>query len=191
MRETTSTICVAIVPTLGANYRKIARENWNLSDAQMAGMHVHHRIPRSSGGTNDPSNLYVCSPWYHSNVWHSDTGGFIGIAQATGRKGGKSRSPTKLDHIQSIADSRRGTKLPQWWCDNLKKSAKGTSTPEHAALISRAMKGRKKSPKHCAAISKAMKGKKTARSTCPHCGLTGGVIPMKRYHFNNCKHKEQ
>lgn len=25
--------------------------------------------------------------------------------------------------------------------------------------------------------------------TCPHCGLVGGDAPMKRYHFDNCKHK--
>jgi hypothetical protein len=38
----------------------------------MKGMHVHHRIPRSQGGTNDPSNLYVCSAWFHKNVWHAE-----------------------------------------------------------------------------------------------------------------------
>lgn len=52
-------------------YRKIAQENWGLTNQQMKGMHVHHRIPRSRGGTNDPSNLYVCSPWFHQNVWHN------------------------------------------------------------------------------------------------------------------------
>lgn len=31
---------------------------------------MHHRIPVSKGGTNDPSNLYVCSPWFHKNCWH-------------------------------------------------------------------------------------------------------------------------
>jgi hypothetical protein len=38
----------------------------------MKGMHVHHRIPRSKGGTNDPSNLYVCSPSFHKNCWHAE-----------------------------------------------------------------------------------------------------------------------
>ncbi len=51
-------------------HREIARDNWGLTKDQMAGMHVHHRIPVSRGGTNDPSNLYVCSPNYHKNVWH-------------------------------------------------------------------------------------------------------------------------
>jgi hypothetical protein len=52
-------------------YRKIAQLNWGLSKDQMRGMHVHHRIPLSQGGTNDPSNLYVCSPSFHRWVWHS------------------------------------------------------------------------------------------------------------------------
>lgn len=52
-------------------YRKIAQDNWGLTDEQMKGMHVHHRIPISKGGTNDPSNLYVCSPSFHRWGWHT------------------------------------------------------------------------------------------------------------------------
>jgi hypothetical protein len=51
-------------------YRKIAQENWGLTDGQMKGKHVHHRIRRSKGGTNDASNLYVCSPSFHRWGWH-------------------------------------------------------------------------------------------------------------------------
>lgn len=52
-------------------YTMIARENWGLTKEQMRGMHVHHRILRSQGGTNDPCNLYVCSPWFHRHIWHN------------------------------------------------------------------------------------------------------------------------
>lgn len=55
------------------HYRTIAKENWGLTDEQMKGMHVHHRVKRSEGGTNDPSNLYVCSPWFHGNIWHDES----------------------------------------------------------------------------------------------------------------------
>jgi hypothetical protein len=68
-------------------YRKIAQENWGLTDEQMKGMHVHHRIPVSNGGTNDPSNLYVCSPSFHQNVWHNGES-WIKWATAGGKKGG-------------------------------------------------------------------------------------------------------
>lgn len=52
------------------DYRQIAQINWGLTDEQMKGMHVHHRIPRSQGGSNAPENLYVCSPWFHQEIWH-------------------------------------------------------------------------------------------------------------------------
>lgn len=60
----------SIVKVDPRNYRLIAKENWGLTDDQMSGMHVHHRIPVSEGGTNDPTNLYVCSPSFHAWVWH-------------------------------------------------------------------------------------------------------------------------
>jgi hypothetical protein len=69
-------------------YRQIAQENWGLTDEQMIGMHVHHRYPVSRGGTNDASNLYVCSPSFHYHGWHG--GGqlkMIETATANGRKG--------------------------------------------------------------------------------------------------------
>ena len=61
---------LSIVTVDKRHYRQIAQDNWGLTCRQMEGMHVHHRIPRSKGGTNDPSNLYVCSPWFHRHVWH-------------------------------------------------------------------------------------------------------------------------
>ncbi len=81
---------VSIVKVDKRHYRVIARENWGLTKEQMKGKHVHHRIPRSEGGTNDASNLYVCSPTFHRWCWH---GGEYFIEQASegGRKGGYAR----------------------------------------------------------------------------------------------------
>jgi general stress protein YciG len=62
---------VSIVKVDKRSHRVIAQENWGLTDEQMKGMHVHHRVPRSKGGTNDRSNLYVCSQWFHAYVWHN------------------------------------------------------------------------------------------------------------------------
>jgi len=78
----------SIVKVDTRNYRTIARENWGLTKEQMKGMHVHHRIPVSEGGTNDPTNLYVCSPSFHRWGWHNGED-FIEWASAGGRKGGK------------------------------------------------------------------------------------------------------
>ena len=73
-------------------YRTIAQENWGLTDEQMIGMHVHHRLPKKLGGTNDPSNLYVCSPWFHFHVWHK--GHHRGIL-SSGTKGKKYSDESK------------------------------------------------------------------------------------------------
>jgi hypothetical protein len=35
----------------------------------------------------------------------------------------------------------------------------------------------------------ALLGKKQKISECPHCGSLGGINSMKRYHFDNCKYK--
>lgn len=79
----------AIVKVDTRSYRQIAQENWGLTDEQMKGMHVHHRIPRSKEGTNDPSNLYVCSPWFHAHVWHGEDSchPMVVWASEAGRKG--------------------------------------------------------------------------------------------------------
>ena len=62
---------VSIVRVDTRPYRKIAQESWGLTDEQMKGKHVHHRVAISEGGTNDPSNLYVCSPSFHRWGWHN------------------------------------------------------------------------------------------------------------------------
>ena len=40
-------------------------------------------------------------------------------------------------------------------------------------------------------ISQANLGRKHQRVTCPHCGKKGGITAMPRWHFDNCKMKEQ
>jgi hypothetical protein len=78
----------SIVKVDNRPYRKIAQDNWGLTDDQMKGMHVHHRIPVSKGGTNDPSNLFVCSPSFHAWVWHGGTFAIISDASKVAQLGG-------------------------------------------------------------------------------------------------------
>jgi len=81
----------AIVLLPSGSYRSIAQTNWGLSDEQMKGMHVHHRIPLSKGGSNAPENLYVCSPSFHANVWHDGYYRIIQNASEVARLGGLAR----------------------------------------------------------------------------------------------------
>lgn len=55
--------------------------------------------------------------------------------------------------------------------------------------ISKCTKGKPKSADHAAKIGLAHRGKKKAELTCPHCSKVGRGGNMKRYHFDNCKHK--
>jgi hypothetical protein len=91
---------VSIVKVSNRNYKRIAQDNWGLTKEQMKGMHVHHRIPVSAGGTNDPCNLYVCSPWFHKNIWHSEDGfnSLIPHAASGGKLGGKISPAGKISY---------------------------------------------------------------------------------------------
>ena len=93
---------MAIVKVDKRHYRKIAQENWGLTDAQMKGMHVHHRRPQSKGGTNDASNLYVCSPSFHYYAWHDGVDSLkITMRSAAGGRAGK-----------GVSKSSKGRKIP-------------------------------------------------------------------------------
>ena len=81
----------AIVLMPKGHHREIAQRHWGLTDEQMKGKHVHHRIPRSKGGTNAPENLYVCSPSFHANIWHDGRYKIIGNASEVARLGGLAR----------------------------------------------------------------------------------------------------
>ena len=99
-RQTFMDKSVSIVRVDTRSYRVIARENWGLTKEQMKGKHVHHRIPVSGGGTNDPTNLYVCSPSFHRWVWHdgqefiewASEGGKIGATKLNKEKDSLGRS---------------------------------------------------------------------------------------------------
>ena len=78
----------ALVLLPKGTHRQIAQANWGLTDDQMKGMHVHHRIPKSKGGTDAPENLYVCSPSFHQEVWHQGRYRQIVVANTAAVSGG-------------------------------------------------------------------------------------------------------
>ena len=57
---------------------------------------------------------------------------------------------------------------------------------EHRQKISEGNR-KPKTAEHRKNISLGKKGKPKAKSTCPHCGKTGGHANMLRYHYDNCK----
>jgi hypothetical protein len=105
-----------LVVTPKGKYRKIAQQNWGLTDEQMIGMHVHHRIPRSQGGTDDPSNLYVCSPWFHSYVWHGNDAHYplVRWCSDNGQKGGLVKTGPMPDHQRKAISEAKTGQSPKW-----------------------------------------------------------------------------
>ncbi len=76
-------------------------------------------------------------------------------------------------------------------------------TEEFKKKISEKLKGRVFSIDHLSKISKSLKGRQFTQETkdkmrissqkqvkCPYCDKIGARIAMKRWHFNNCKNKE-
>ena len=95
---------------------------------------------------------------------------------------GKKHSP---ETIIKMKVSAKGRVIPKWQTDKATAASVLVNT------------GRVKGPHTedaIARISKGRKGKGTGKhreTTCPHCGKEGGDRAMKRYHFDNCKHKEK
>jgi len=93
----------------------------------------------------------------------------------------------------------KGGTMPLHVAEAVRKANLGRKhTEEHNAKISKANIGRKMSDytKEQLRIANAgrpaaMKGKHFPKIKCTHCDKMGGIIPMKRWHMDNCKFKEQ
>ncbi|HET8688396.1 MAG TPA: hypothetical protein VFM18_17435 [Methanosarcina sp.] len=76
-------------------------------------------------------------------------------------KGTKMKSQT-LESNRKRSESNKKIIKTDEWCKNISLAKKGVPNLK-------------------------LKGKTRPKSTCPHCGLTGGAVNMNRYHFDNCK----
>jgi len=65
-----------------------------------------------------------------------------------------------------------------------------TQTEETRLKKSKSHKGKILSPITRQKISESRKGKPRPTQECPHCGKVGSVGNMSRWHFDNCKKKE-
>ena len=86
---------------------------------------------------------------------------------------GKKLGPMTEENKQKISKGKKGKKL-------------GPMTEENKQKISKGRKGQKPWNK---GKPGSMTGIILTKSVCPHCGFEGGVGSMKRWHFDNCKHK--
>jgi hypothetical protein len=104
---------------------------------------------------------------------------------------GKKKPPHTEEHNRKIGDANRGKKHSE----ETKKKISGDKHPmygkhhseEHKKKLSLALKNRIFTEEHKRKIGDAQKGVPQPKITCPHCSKLGGISPMKRWHFDNCK----
>jgi hypothetical protein len=88
----------------------------------------------------------------------------------------------------------KGTKRTAEQCAAIGARSRVKHSVEQNLNHSIAMTGRKHSIAQNASKSARTKGVSKGPQrivTCPHCGNTGGIINMRRYHFENCRVKRQ
>lgn len=121
-----------------------------------------------------------------------------------GRRFGKHSDDTKLkismavtagvteEKRQKHSDFMTGRTLTQEHKNKIREKSKlRTNSEETRKKISISNKGKIMSEESKVKMSLVRKGKSQDLTTCPICEKTGGKSNMTRYHFNNCKTREQ
>ena len=98
---------------------------------------------------------------------------------------GKHHSEEVIERMRGENNPMFGVKHSEEYLKMMSIRNKGQNNPRFGVTLSE--ETRKK-------ISEKRMGKKLGKrklTTCPHCNKTGGSPGMKRYHFDNCKFKNQ
>ncbi len=145
--------------TIYTNYRKICQEHNGYTDDQMKGMHVHHiDIDHTN---NNPENLLLCTPKEHAE-FHPHMKNWISKQHAAAVAGGKASSPHRIAYWERWRKDNIGYK-DKWKINNyIKLGYNSNSSAKVVEMNSKSIE-------------------------CPHCGKSGNVGNMKRWHFDNCK----
>lgn len=165
------------------------------------GTHIHHIIPRHMGGTNNPENLVELTVeehaeahrklyeehghWQDHVAWKALSGQINSdeirrlktILTWTGRK-----------HTEESKEKIREARSNQTMFPRDEKTKKKISESLIGHPVSDDTK--KKISEKTKGKTKSNKGQPKRKIDCPHCGKTGAIAMMYRWHFNNCKLKE-
>lgn len=154
---------------------------------------IHHIIPRSMGGSNDPSNLVKLTPREHYIVHHllwkihknsEMSCAFWAMSQMT--KGSKISSKTyeklRTDRIEFLRTQNTGKRLSEETKKKIGEKSKGrTHSEETKKKISDALIGKTVSEFTKEKIREANLGKKYSDETCKKIsdGQKGRLSPRK------------
>lgn len=106
-------------------------------------------------------------------IGQSNKGKLLGNKNALGSKHTDEwKEQQSLRKIGKLGPNK-GRKFSKEICDN----------------ISNSLKGRIFSDEHKQKLKESAKNRSKPIIECPHCGKSGWIVNMNRYHFNNCKNK--
>lgn len=92
---------------------------------------------------------------------------------------GQKHSPERIENIRK---SKLGKKLGPQTEEHISKRIKPL-TQDHISKLN--------SPESIRKRSQKLIGVKQPKVSCTHCGKVGGAYNMKRFHFDNCKHRPE
>jgi hypothetical protein len=87
--------------------------------------------------------------------------------------------PKSDEHKQKMSEAHKNMS------DETRQKMSEAKTSENHPMF-----GKEQTPEHRQKISESRKGVPQEQVECPHCGKIGGISNMTRYHFDNCKYKE-
>lgn len=149
---------------------------------------THHIIPRSLGGSNNADNLVPLTAREH----------FICHRLLTKMTEGDAWiKMTKAIHFMAKSSHSTTSKTYQYIREqnSIASSGKGNTfygrkhTEETLAVIRAKTKGQQNHSVPHTDEAKAKIAAGVFKGKCPHCGKEGRGNLMKRWHFDNCKHK--
>jgi hypothetical protein len=154
----------------------------------MPGMHIHHIDGNKNN--NEPFNLLLCSPVEHYEIHlkQGDYGAAILLWKNCLKNSDIDISKVSSKRLK-LTHKRMKERDPILYSESQRKKSLGKKrTEEQKQNYKIGSKKRLSDPSFTERLSLACKGKRKIIK-CPYCGVCGGGGNMRRYHFNNCKHK--
>lgn len=172
--------------------------------SRKAGFEIHHYIPKSVGGTDDPANLVYLTPREHYTAHHIlarlfgagiFSFSFYRMSQPDQGNTGRSYTVTARQYETARLGLVSYLKNRKYSEDSLAKMREGQQrrfreqgvSEETRSKLSAAGMGRTPDEATRQKLREANKRQYSEDLICPHCGKSGKSRVMARWHFDRCK----
>ena len=164
----------------------------------------HHIKPKSLGGSNTESNLVLLTYKEHyivhfllykhyksvNDTFSSNKMAHAWNAMSLNTHGTRYNSNTFSLAREAMKKALTGRILSKEQKQKISESVKASFNEERKQKQVKALTGQKHSKERNEQKSKYFKDKPQQQVKCPHCGKSGGISNMKRYHFDKCKSQQ-